>query len=262
MTNDIFSLLKSHRSIRRYKPDPVPEELLQRILDAARQAPTSSNLQSYSIIVVTDQAKKTQLAEYCGKQAWVAQCPVFLALCPDLRRLERVCQLRGYKFSDRYIEMLLVATVDTALVAQNIVVAAEASGLGICLIGAIRNNPAPVSTLLRLPERVFTLVGMCLGYPDQQPMVKPRLPEPVVIHREEYNDAGLEALLAEYDRTIKATGLYDGPNRIIAAPDGRETPAADYSWTEHTARRAATTNPASLRVHMREFLAERKIGLE
>ncbi len=262
MTQDIFTLLKSHRSIRRYKPDPVPEELLQRILDAARQAPTSSNLQSYSIVVITDPPRKTQLAEYCGKQAWVAQCPVFLALCPDLRRLDRVCQLRGYKFSDRYIEMLLVATVDTALVAQNIVVAAEASGLGICLIGAIRNNPAQVSALLKLPERVFPLVGICLGYPDQHPMVKPRLPEQVVIHREEYNDAGLETLLAEYDRAIKTTGLYDGPSRKIIAPDGREIPDTDYSWTEHTARRAATTNPASLRVHMRRFLEERKIGLE
>ncbi len=258
---DVFEILASHRSIRRYKSDPIPEKLLNRILDAARQAPTSSNLQTYSIIVVTDQTKKATLAGYCGNQAYVAACPVFLAMCPDLHRVQRVCELRGYQFTDRYIEMMMVAVVDTALVAQNIVVAAEASGLGICMIGAIRNNPAQVSELLKLPERVFPLMGICLGYPDHEPMVKPRLPHELAVHREEYRDDNLAELIADYDRIVKATGLYEGAGRKLASPDNRAIPDDAYSWSEHSARRAATMNPASLRVHLREFLEAKKIGL-
>lgn len=259
---DIIELLGSHRSIRRYSSQPVDETLLNQILDAVRQAPTSANLQSYSIIVVRDPAKKKLLAEYCGNQVWIEQCPVFLVICPDLHRLHRVCKIRGYTMRDQFIEISLVAIVDASLVAQNIAVAAEASGLGICMIGGIRNNPDKVCELLKLPERVFPLMGVCLGYPDQTPMVKPRLPHELVIHQEEYRDDSLAAVLAEYDRAIQATGLYDGAHRKLPSPDGRQIPDSDYSWTEHTARRAATNNPATLRAHMRRFLQDRKIGLD
>lgn len=258
---EIFELLRAHKSIRRYTNRPVEDELLANILESARQAPTSSNLQPYSIIVVRDSTKKQLLAQYCGNQAWIEKCPVFLVMCPDLRRLNEICKLRGYEFKDRHIEISIVAIVDTSLVAQNIAVAAEAAGLGICMIGGIRNYPDKVCELLKLPQRVFPLMGICLGYPDQQPMIKPRLPQQAVVHLEEYNDATLFQLLQEYDHVIGATGLYEGAHRKLAAPDGRDIPA-DYSWTEHSARRAATNNPATLRTHMREFLTERKIGLE
>lgn len=259
--NNIFDILGSHRSIRKYTDQPVDKKLLDQILDSARQAPTSSNLQAYSIIVVRDPAKKKLLAEYCGNQAWIEQCPVFLAICPDLRRLHEVCRLRGYSMKDQYLEIFLVSVVDASLVAQNIAVASEASGLGICMIGAIRNNPDKVCELLKLPDRVFPLMGMCLGHPDHEPMIKPRLPHDLAIHLEEYNSDLLTSLLADYDRAIQATGLYEGAHRKIAAPDGSQIPDSEYSWTEHTARRAASNNPATLRAHMRNFLENRKIGL-
>jgi len=161
---NIFKILKSHRSIRKYKDEPVPDDLLDEILTSARQAPTSSNLQAYSIIVVKDKEKKKTLARLCGDQPWVESCPVFLAICPDLHRLQKVCEIRDYTSNDKYIEMFIVAVVDTALVAQNIAVAAEASGLGICMIGGIRNNPDKVCELLKLPRKVFPLMGICLGW--------------------------------------------------------------------------------------------------
>ena len=152
---DIFKILGSHRSIRKYKDEPIPDKLLNNILTSARQAPTSSNLQAYSIIVIKDREKKKTLSNLCGGQPWVESCPVFLAICPDLYRLQKVCEIRNYKPNDQYIEMFIIAVVDAALVAQNITVAAEASGLGICMIGGIRNNPDKVCELLRLPEKVF-----------------------------------------------------------------------------------------------------------
>ena len=260
--NDIFQILKSHRSIRKYKPEPVPDELLNNILNAARQAPTSSNLQAYSIIVVKDREKKKALAHLCGDQPWVEQCPVFLAMCPDLHRLDRVCRLRGYDLNDRYIELFLVAVVDTALVAQNILVASEASGLGVCFIGGVRNNPEPISELLKLPDKAFPLFGICLGYSDHDAMIKPRLLPELVIHHEEYREDNFEELIADYDRIVKATGLYDGPRRKVKSPDGRTVPDEDYSWSEHTSRRAASTDPKVLRAHMRAFLESRALKFD
>ena len=259
---EIFKILKSHRSIRKYRPEPVGDDLLIDILNSARQAPTSSNLQAYSIIVVKNLERKKKLAHYCGDQPWVESCPVFLVMCPDLHRIERVCRLRGYQFNDRYIEIFIVAIVDTALVAQNIAVAAEASGLGICMIGGIRNNPDDVCQLLKLPDRVFPLVGICLGYAETAGMTKPRLTPEIVIHQEEYQENNFESLIAEYDRIVKATGLYDGSRRKAVAPDGRVVPDAQYSWTEHTARRASATDPRVLRAHMKEFLRKRNFKFD
>ena len=259
--HEILNLLKSHRSIRKYKDEPIPDDLLDKILDSARQAPTSANVQAYSIIVVKDKEKKKSLAHMCGDQPWVEFCPVFLAICPDLHRLDKVCRQREYEFNDRYIEIFMVAVIDAALVAQNIVVGAEASGLGICMIGGIRNNPDRVCELLKLPERVFPLMGMCLGWPDHDAIIKPRLPSNAVIHQEEYNDSELTTFLNQYDKDIKPTGLYDGPRRKVPSPDGRETSEEEYSWTEHTSRRLASQNPKVLRSHIREFLLRRGFKL-
>jgi nitroreductase len=259
---DILQILRSHRSIRKYKSEPIPEDLLGNIIDSARQASTSANLQAYSIIVVRDLAKKKELAHLCGDQPWVESCPIFLVICPDLHRLEQVCRLREYEMNQKYIELFIVAIVDSALVAENILVAAEASGLGGCMIGGIRNNPDQVSRLLKLPERVFPLMGMCLGYPDQEGMVKPRLPNEVIVHKDEYNDRNLEGYIADYDKLVKSTGLYNSMRRKIPAPDGRIVPDDDYSWSEHTARRLASSDPRALRAHLRDFLRRQKFGLE
>lgn len=259
---DIFKILSSHRSIRKYKDQPIPDDLLDRILNSARQAPTSSNLQAYSIIVVKDKERKRTLAHLCGDQPWVETCPVFLAVCPDLHRLQKVCEIRDYQSNDKYMEIFIVAVVDAALVAQNIAMAAEASGLGICMIGGIRNNPDKVCELLKLPQKVFPLMGMCLGYPDHDPMIKPRLPGDAAIHNEYYDDKDFDKLITEYDEIIKATGLYDGPRRKVPSPDGREIPDDDYSWSEHTSRRMASQNPKTLRTHMKKFLLDRGFEME
>ncbi len=259
---EILALLKSHRSIRKYKPELIPDDLLNNILSSARQAPTSSNFQAYSIIVVKDKQTKKTLAHFCGDQPWVESCPVFLVICPDLYRLEQVCRLRNYKLNDRYIETFIVAVVDAALVAQNILVASEASGLGVCMIGGIRNNPDQVCELLKLPQKVFPLMGICLGWSDHEPMIKPRLPRGLVIHNEEYRDNDFGRLVAEYDPAIKATGLYDGARRKVRSPNGSEISDEEYSWAEHTARRLASTDPKVLRSHMKSFLQSKKIGLD
>jgi nitroreductase len=260
--NETLRIMAAHASVRKFKADDVPDDMLYSIINAARQAPTSSNMQAYSIIVVRDKAKKETLAGLCNNQVWVKNCPVFLVICPDLRRLEKVAEYRHHDCLDKYIEMFIVATVDASLVAQNILLGAESCGLGGVMIGAIRNNPDDICELLKLPDKVYPLVGMCLGWPDTKPMIKPRLQQDVIIHDEEYGGDNLISRLKEYDDLVRKTGLYDGPRRKVASPDGRQVPDEEYSWTEHTARRLATTDPRFLRSHMRDFLLKRGFKLE
>lgn len=260
--NETLKIMAAHRSIRKYKNEAVPDKLLSEIINSARQAPTSSNLQAYSIIVVKDQAKKAELVKLCGDQVWVARCPVFLVICPDLNRLTKVAKRQGYKPNMHYIEMFIVATVDAALVAENILLAAESCGLGGVMIGGIRNHPDKVSDLLELPEKVYPLMGICLGYPDQGAILKPRLQPEVVIHYDKYDDSGLAEYLDDYEKIIKATGLYNGAGRKTPSPIGKEVADEAYSWCEHTARRLASSSPNVTRAHMRQFLLDKKFGLE
>ena len=260
--NETLKTMAAHRSIRKFKKDAIPDELLNDILNGSRQASTSSNLQAYSIIIIKDQSKKDKLAELSGNQPWVSWCPVFLVICPDLHRLEKVAKRQGYDSNDKYIETFIVATVDATLVAQNILTAAESYGLGGVMIGGIRNNPAEVSELLGLPDKVYPLMGMCLGYPDQKPMVKPRFQPEIVIHQEQYDDSKLDEYLDAYEKIIQATGLYDGPRRKVPSPTGKEVDDKDYSWCEHTSRRLAATDPKVLRVHLKQYLLDKKFNLE
>lgn len=260
--NETIKTMAAHASIRKYKDLDIPSDILDEIITAARQAPTSSNLQAYSIVIVKDRARKEKLAGLCGNQKWVSACPVFLAICPDLRRLDKVCQYRDYQIQDQHLELFLVAVVDAALVAQNILLGAESLGLGGVMIGAIRNNPAQVCDSLDLPDKVFPLVGICLGYPDSKPMKKPRFQPELVVHHEQYDDSQFFELIKQYDDLVKNTGLYDDPNRKVAPIDNREVPDSEYSWTEHSARRVGSDKPAVTRAHMLAFLKSRKFGLE
>ena len=172
--NPTIELIKRHRSIRKYKPDPLTAEQIAAIVSAAQMASTSSNVQAYSVIGVTDPAKKKRLAELSGNQAYVEQCPLFLVWCADLHRLKLACAKQHTEMMHGMMENFIIATVDTALAAQNAALAAESMGLGIVYIGGIRNNPQGVVECLSLPELVYPVFGMCVGYPDQEPEIRPR----------------------------------------------------------------------------------------
>ncbi|SVD79285.1 uncharacterized protein METZ01_LOCUS432139, partial [marine metagenome] len=138
MTNSTIEQLYRHSSIRRYKPDPLSLEQIKTIIAAAQRSSTSSNLQLYSAVVVTDAEKRNRLSILCGDQDHIRQAPVFIAWCADLSRLERVCDDRGYEIESSYVENLLVSAVDAAVAMQNAAIAAESIGLGMCYIGGIR----------------------------------------------------------------------------------------------------------------------------
>ncbi|MCX6028159.1 MAG: NADPH-dependent oxidoreductase [Chloroflexi bacterium] len=255
MSTPTLDLIHRHGSVRKYKPDPVPTETIEAIVAAAQRTSTSSNLQLYSVVAVTDADVRSKLAELCGNQEHVAQAPVFLAWCADLARLDRACELRGYTQVTDYVENFLVAAVDVAIASQTAALAAESLGLGICYIGSLRNDTAAVIELLKLPRLVFPIVGLTVGWPVAAPLVRPRLPLAAVLHWESYDPQPKDAELADYDRVMVATGIYDG--RQVPTP-GKPEVMEDYGWTEHSARRVAQ----AYRVEMREVLHKQGFELK
>jgi len=243
--NDVIHLLQAHRSIRKFAPEPLSDELIEQIVRCGQAAPTSSNIQATTVILVRDAGKRAQIALLAGRQDYVAEAGAFLVFCADLNRARLACRMQGADFDGAMTERFVSATVDVALVAQNCAVAAEALGLGVCFIGAVRNDPQAVSDLLELPELVYPVFGMCLGRPDQAPEVKPRLPLSVVLKRERYEDPGSLDGIKQYDRELRA--YYQ------TRSGGRK----DSSWTEEIRAWAARPRP-----HMREFLAGRGFTLK
>lgn len=253
MARTTLDTIGGHASCRTFRPDPLPPGTVERLAVAAQSASTSSNLQAYSIVAVEDAARKDQLATLSGNQQMVRDCPLFFVFCPDIHRLHYLSQRQGREFGATYLEMFLLACVDAALAAQNVAVAAEAMGMGICMCGAIRNNPQEVIDLLALPRGVFALAGMCVGYPAAPSAVKARLPLPAVLHREQYSDDQLEDSLVDYDRTMIESGIYAGRQVSVSdnTPNGK---ALEYGWAEHTARRISKPDTIAASTGLRENL--------
>jgi FMN reductase (NADPH) len=241
MNNTTIDLINAHGSVRSYKTDPVPGEMIEAIVAAGQRASTSSNLQMYSVVVTTDGEERKQMMKLCANQKHIAQAPVFMTWCADLSRLERVCAHQGYRQESGNIENLLLAAVDVTLFMQNAALAAESLGLGICYIGGIRNQPQEVIDLLGLPKLVFPLNGMTLGWPEKPPTIRPRLPLTAVLHWDRYNEDD-EASLREYDEAMIETGIYAG--RQVSG--GGEVAASAYGWMEHSARRASKSHREGL----------------
>ncbi|MEY9096387.1 oxygen-insensitive NADPH nitroreductase [Paenibacillus sp. RC84] len=200
--NSVIDLLTRHRSIRKFKPDPIPGDQLQAIVASAQLASTSSSVQAYTIIAATDPALKKELARLAGNQAYVEQCGLFLVFCADLNRLRKATEQSGEVFHQN-TESFLVASMDAALAAQNAAIAAESLGLGICYIGGIRNNPDGVAEALKLPELVYPVFGMCVGVPDQEPSLRPRLPQTAVLHENGYQSERSDEGVRQYDETTR-----------------------------------------------------------
>jgi len=241
MTTPTIELIYKHGSVRQYKTNPVSDALIEEIVAAGQRASTSSNLQTYSVVATTDSSKINQIQEITGGQKHISQAPVFLLWCADFSRLKRTCFHQGYQINADYLENFLVGTVDAAIASQTAGLAAESLGLGFCYIGAIRNHPRQVSRLFQLPELVFPVFGMTLGWPVKAPLIRPRLPLEAVLHREIYQQDDL-ALLKEFDQAMIDTGIYE--NRQV---DRQDQEPAEYGWMEHSARRMSKPSRPELK---------------
>ncbi|WP_078120041.1 oxygen-insensitive NADPH nitroreductase [Thiosocius teredinicola] len=234
------TLQLGHTSVRRYLDKPLDPGQLEQLIRCGQAAATSSFIQAYSVIRVTRPEARAAIAAAAGGQAWIEQAAEFLVYCADLRRLNSACIKAGKGELEGYSEHGLAAVVDVALMAQNVLLAAESMGLGGVFIGGIRNDPQVVVDQLGLPERVAPVFGMCLGWPDQQNEVKPRMPVDLVLHQDVYRDPSDDELAA-YDRQM--ADYYAGRGSNVKLSD----------WTSAV----ATAMQGKKREHMLEFLRGR-----
>ena len=243
--HEIHQLLRSHRSIRKFVEEPLDDQVVADIVRSGQAAATSSNLQATTVIRVRNPETRARIAEVAGGQRQIETAGAFMVWCADLHRTKLACEMAGGSMTTGMTEQFIIATVDVALAAQNAVVAAEAQGYGICYIGAVRNDPQTVADLLELPEHVYPVFGLCIGVPDQDPEVKPRLPVELVLKDDVYDDRAERERIGAYDEEMR--------QYYRTRTGGRK----ESSWTEEIAGLVG----GERRPHMKEFLAKRGFEL-
>jgi FMN reductase [NAD(P)H] len=213
--NETLRIQQAHRSIRSYKTDPVSDEMLDQIIAAAHQAPSSMNAQEISLVVVRDPVRKATIAELAGGQAWIAQASVFIVIVIDFRKTAVGMKKAGLEqVIHESMEGFGVASVDAGIVLGTLITAAESLGLGIVPIGGIRRNPQEIIDRLNLPPLTFPIVGLCIGHIDKKAPQKPRLGIKTFRHDERYDSSAYAAEIDAYDDIImeywKQAGRSDG----------------------------------------------------
>jgi nitroreductase len=225
--------LLNHRTHRRYKPDPVPDEILDVVLAAALSAPSKSDLQQVAVIVVRDRDRQATIGGWIPDMPWIATAPLFLVFCGDHRRIRRVSELRGRPFPNDTLDMFMNAAVDAGLVLQSFVTAAEALGLGCCPISVVRNHVEKLADLLALPPGVFPVAGLTVGYPSQAGWISLRLPPALTVHTDRYDDGRLAEEIEAYDRRREARHATPRESQRHVDRWGYTEP---YGWSEDKAR--------------------------
>lgn len=225
--------LLAHRTHRRYKPDPVPDEVLEIVLAAALSAPSKSDLQQVAVIVLRDRTKQATIGGWIPDMPWIATAPLFLVFCADHRRMRRVSELRDRPFPNDTLDMFMNAAVDTALVLQGFITAAEALGLGCCPISVVRNHVEKLADLLALPPGVFPVAGLTVGYPSQVGWISLRLPPALTVHTDGYDDSKFAEEIERYDRRREARHATPRESQRYVDRWGYSEP---YGWSEDKAR--------------------------
>ncbi len=231
---DAVALLLEQCSHRRWKPQPVPDDLLRLLFACALAAPSKSDLQQGDIVHVTDKQIRDAIVDLIPDMQWIRDAPVFLVFCANNRRQRQLAQWRGKPFPNDHLDAYMNATVDAAIVMTAFMHAAAAVGLGCCAISAVRDDAKRVSELLALPDWVYPVCGMCVGYPVFANRITPRLPLDVTVHANRFDETGVAARIDAYDRRRHGLQPYAKQRGIE-----RYGKAEFYGWSEDKARQYA-----------------------
>ena len=241
--SEVLDLQLAHRSVRKFAPGDVSDDQLRAMVAAAQSAPTSSNLQPWSVVAVRDPERKARLAALAAGQRFVVEAPLLLVWVADLGRARRLASRSGVSVDAAdYLETTIIGFVDTALAAQNAVLAAESLGLGTVFVGAMRNHPEEVAAELGLPPHAVATFGLAVGVPDptENAGIKPRLPQAAVVHHE----------------TVRRRGRRRPHPRLRRPPRGVQ-PAhglPDGGWSGRVLKRLAGPESMAGRHRLREVL--------
>ncbi|WP_409477589.1 nitroreductase family protein [Pseudobdellovibrio sp. HCB154] len=204
MNHEIYDLMLNHKSIRSYQNKKVSEDVLSRILNAATRASSSGNMQAYSIIVTEDENLKQELLAPHFYQSMVTEAPVLLTFCADFYRMREWLKISEAPENFDNLMSFMIASIDAILASQNAALAAEAEGLGICYMGTTLASAAEIAKILKCPPNVIPVVGFSLGYPNEKPLVRDRLPIEGIVHREVYRTPNVQALRDTYHEKEQA----------------------------------------------------------
>jgi nitroreductase len=241
-----LAAMARHASHRRFAPRPVEAPLIDLLCAVALAAPSKSDLQQRDIIIIEDAGQRRRFGALIAGEAWAKEAPALLVFCGNNRRQRQLHHWHGHAFANDHLDALFNAAVDAAIALVAFIAAAEAAGLGCCPISAVRNRAAEVSALLALPDHVFPLAGLALGWPETVAPIVPRLPLAATVHRDRFEESGIEAQIAAYDAR-RATILPYEKQRYVA--EYGETPA--YVWSEDKARQYSKPERADFGAFLR-----------
>ena len=246
--NDLIRQVLSRKTVRRYSDKMPPEQLLDLLIACALSASAKSDFQQASILRVRDAEKRAAIGKLFPAMPWIGAAPAFFVFLGDARRLQRIGETRGKPVENGTLEGFFNASVDAALAMQTMVLCAESVGLGVCPISVIRNEVDKVAAILGLPDLVFPVAGLCLGYPRGEGHVSLRLPRGVTTHSDRYDDAVLHGGIDDYDRRRHALHAIPKEQQRSNAEYGE---AAFYGWSEDKARQAAKAEGAAFPPYLR-----------
>ncbi|KMK66883.1 nitroreductase family protein [Puniceibacterium sp. IMCC21224] len=239
----VLDTILGHSTVRSYLPDPVAEDDIKVAIAAAQSAPSSSMLQLWNVVTVTDPARKSRLADLANRQKHIYAAPLLMVWICDLSRLRRMTETEGVTADGLdYMELFLTSVVDVTLAAQNACVALESMGYGTCYIGSMRSNPIELSAELNLPKGAFSVFGLTVGRenPDHPASVKPRLPQRTVRHHETF----------DADKQDQDIETYNATMRIFQEQQNM----AVMNWSLKSAERVASAEVLKNRDKLRGFL--------
>ena len=221
----------THSSHRKWSAQTIPQELLDLLFACALSAPSKSDLQQADIVHVADRVRVKAIADLIPDMPWINDAPVLLMLCGNNRRIRQIGQWRGKPFANDHLDHFMNAAVDAGIVLAQFIRAAEAVGLVTVPISAVRNHPEKTSELLGLPEAVFPIAGLCIGYPLESGRITPRLPRSVTTHLNQFSESGLREQIDHYDARRHALFPLRRQRHSNIYPD------ADFNgWSEDKAR--------------------------
>jgi FMN reductase [NAD(P)H] len=196
---EALAALNERSVCRRYRPDPVPEEIVRLLCATALAAPTKSDLQQATLVRLADPAKRTAVCALLPGSPWLAQAPELFIFCADGWRLRRIFAKRDKVFPNEHLDAFFNASVDAAIALGAFVAAAELAGLGTCPISQIRDHVSKIDQLLELPDWVVPVAGLALGYAEQKEPLSARLSLSATVHTDRYDRAAVERELDAYD---------------------------------------------------------------
>ena len=245
----------SRRSIRKFLNKPISKELLTLLLAASQSAPSKSNLQQYSILVIQDTSIKTEISNLIGNTKWALTAPVFLLFLADIRRNIKISNDRGYKHKNNNVDTFMNGVIDAALSMQSMIISSEAMGLGVCPISMIRNIIQEVKFICNLPKGVFPIAGLAVGWPDEKAPVSLRLPQDIVTHVDTYKEDNLSQKINEYDeRVFKIAPISEEKQRHVDLYGIAEK----GTWSENISRQLSVPE----RENFKKWLKGHGINLE